>query len=167
MKDYSIIRNNEINYIINPNLIKAKNISEEGLNKIKALHHEKLDVYDLMEAMDPETDKEELFICSQKLTDIEFRLQEAWGFERNAKFHRFWDQPHCTCPKMDNNDTYPYGRYLIHSECYHNFKLTNKKEIKNTSKQDTSKQAIKLLIIVYLYTVLVITGLIYIGVSYV
>ena len=50
-------------------------------------------------------------------TEIEFELQDAWGFGRDIKFHKFWDRPHCACAKMDNEDNYPSGFYYFLSGC--------------------------------------------------
>lgn len=50
----------------------------------------------------------------------EKKLQKLWGFEINKNYYKFWEVPHCTCPKLDNNDRYPYGLYIINSNCpYH------------------------------------------------
>ena len=64
------------------------------------------DIYTLVEA-------------SRIWTDIQYKLQDAWGFERDSNYHRFWDLPHCTCPVMDNNDAYPTKYTMVHSGCYH------------------------------------------------
>ena len=50
-------------------------------------------------------------------TNLEFSLQKAWGFSQDIKYHKFWDRPRCTCPKMDNDDAYPYGYYVISESC--------------------------------------------------
>lgn len=44
-------------------------------------------------------------------------LQKLWKFEENEDFIKFWNFPGCTCPKMDNNDNYPYGRYVTVQTC--------------------------------------------------
>lgn len=41
----------------------------------------------------------------------EFDLQKAWGFPLRAAYHRFWEFPGCTCPTMDNRDSYPHMQY--------------------------------------------------------
>lgn len=53
---------------------------------------------------------------------LEFEQQKLWNFEPNADFHRFFDFPGCTCPKLDNIDRLgsPYKVYnkacLIHGD---------------------------------------------------
>lgn len=52
-----------------------------------------------------------------KWTTNEFALQRLWGFSEDAKYHRFWDAKGCTCPKMDNDDAYPTGYYIVNRLC--------------------------------------------------
>lgn len=41
------------------------------------------------------------------------RLKEKLGED---KYH-FWIRPKCTCPKLDNDDRYPYGYYVVNMTC--------------------------------------------------
>lgn len=93
-------------------------ISEYLLNKQKAWHNleaikekhvEKLSVYEEMNNTD---DRDLLYLFDKFLMLIEFELQELWGFEQNAKYHRFWEYPKCLCAKTDNNDSYPHFMYI-------------------------------------------------------
>jgi hypothetical protein len=53
-----------------------------------------------------------------EVADIEFKMQELWGFEQSSKFHRFWlDIPGCICPRMDNRDLYGTHKRVISSSC--------------------------------------------------
>jgi len=47
----------------------------------------------------------------------EYRLQALWGFPLDSKYHKFWEMPGCTCPKMDNDDAYPTGYYTRSGDC--------------------------------------------------
>lgn len=86
----------------------------DKLPLIKAIHMSKM----VIEKMMMETDDVScLRDLDELLTEEEFRLQNAWGFDRDIKFHRFWDRPKCKCPKMDNDDRYPTGYYVIVSNC--------------------------------------------------
>jgi hypothetical protein len=51
----------------------------------------------------------------------EYALQELWGFERNAVYHRSYNYPFCICPKMDNDDCYPHHMIITTSCPIHNF----------------------------------------------
>lgn len=114
---YAIERDGEVKHYVNPTLCQNRNIDDATLEEIKALHHEREDLFDLMRAMDPETDQRELSECGAEFHRIEYELQDLWGFGRNHRFHKFWDIPHCQCPKMDNNDNYPHGVYVYNLSC--------------------------------------------------
>ena len=45
--------------------------------------------------------------------DNEYVLQELWGFPLDPNFHMFWEMEGCTCPNVDNRDTWgtPYHYY--------------------------------------------------------
>ena len=49
--------------------------------------------------------------------NLELALQELWGFEYDPNYIKTWNYPHCTCPKMDNEDAYPTGHYLYSVGC--------------------------------------------------
>ncbi len=51
------------------------------------------------------TDKARFIELNERMVQIEYRLQDAWGFELNADYHSHWFQvPQCTCPSLDNMD---------------------------------------------------------------
>ena len=95
---------------LNERLILQQKLSESEVEHILRLHELKLKVCAKMEALPP--DNPEVEVGAKVLEQLEFLLQEAWKFPRNANFHRFWEMPHCTCPKMDNEDAYPSGYYV-------------------------------------------------------
>ncbi len=85
-----------------------------NLETIKALHARRLELVDKMTA---ETEAGLLRKYNEEYSYIQFDLQDAWLFPRDAKFHRFWEVPHCSCPKLDNEDRYPTGLYVINKAC--------------------------------------------------
>ncbi len=99
--------------IISKNFLDKHN-AWDNLAEIRALHLRKFVVYDLMDKTDNLT---KLKRYDKRLTELEYQLQEAWGFERNPDFHRFWERPKCKCPVLDNKDRYPTGYYVIVSKC--------------------------------------------------
>jgi hypothetical protein len=100
-------------YKINSGLLTRQDCWE-NLDKINAHHEFKLDHYKLINNTDsPAT----LKLLALEITEIEFRLQELWRFPKDAKFHRFWETPKCSCPKIDNEDAYPTGHYFVSSDC--------------------------------------------------
>ena len=56
---------------------------------------------------------------NQQLSDVELRLQDLWGFDRDPNKHTWWLKPeHCRCPKLDNTDPAFFGGgRIINSEC--------------------------------------------------
>lgn len=106
------VRHGKRGIMLNKRLLDRQNAWEE-LDTLKALHKEKLEIYEKMDNTDCPA---ALVVFDKQLNEIEFKLQDAWGFERNANFFRIWERPKCTCPKMDNEDRYPYG-HIISGGC--------------------------------------------------
>jgi len=48
---------------------------------------------------------------------LETALQRLWGFTEDISYVKFWHYPHCTCPKIDNDDLYPSGLYVFNNSC--------------------------------------------------
>lgn len=101
---------------INQALVKRQGIGDERLAKIQALHERRYLLIQEMEQL-PRESGFLLKIGAEAITEIDYELQELWGFERNREYHRFWELPHCTCPKMDNNERYGTGMYIINQDC--------------------------------------------------
>ena len=102
---------------INPLLLK-KQKAEDNLELIKYLHKQRLLLEDLMKYhTGPEGYTGVLEVINKDWREVQFKLQDAWGFDRDARMHRFWEVPGCKCPKMDNNDSYPSGRYIVSGNC--------------------------------------------------
>ena len=107
--DLVVWHNGKEHMMLNKSLLDQQNCWE-NLEWIKELHGLRLVLEgQLAEEATPEGLGE--------WTDIQLLLQEAWGFPVDDKFHRFWDMKGCLCPKMDNNDAYPAGHYVISSDC--------------------------------------------------
>lgn len=101
--------------ILNERLIIQQKLSEGEVEQILLLHEYRLTLCAKMEALPSDNPKIKAY--AQELEQLEFLLQDAWKFPRNANFHRFWEMPHCTCPKMDNDDVYPSGYYVRNLSC--------------------------------------------------
>lgn len=99
--------------LLNKRLLDQQNCWT-NLDKIKALHSERLHLCDDMIKV---KSKILLKAMDRRYTELEFKLQKLWGFPLDSKFHRFWDRPKCQCPKMDNDDAYPSGYYVIAGNC--------------------------------------------------
>lgn len=112
-KDFDVVYNGMSVYKLNKHLLKKQNCFE-NLQKIKDAHVEKLAIYNKIENT---SNIKELKELANLITEIEFKLQELWKFPKNYKFHRFWETPKCMCPKIDNEDAYPHGYYIISADC--------------------------------------------------
>ena len=99
--------------MLNKQLLDSQN-AWGNLIIIKDLHGQLLEVYDKMSRARSE---KSLRKYDKMCTELEFKLQDAWGFGRDANYHRFWNRPKCGCPKLDNEDAYPTGYYVINHSC--------------------------------------------------
>lgn len=100
---------------LNERLILQKNLSESEVEQILRLHEYRLTIRAKMRALPSDNPKVKAY--AKDLEQIEFLLQDAWKFERNINYHKFWEAPHCTCPKMDNEDAWPSGYYVKALDC--------------------------------------------------
>jgi len=86
----------------------------ENLDEIKDHFTIKFELFTEMEKTD---ETEELRELADKITQNEFIIQELFNFDRDARFHRFWELPKCECPRMDNMDSWGTGRSVTSSNC--------------------------------------------------
>ena len=117
-------------HVMNKGLLDSQNCWG-NLKKIKELHIKRYELYDKINS---EVDSKKLEMLGKDSTELEFQLQELWNFKRDINFHRFWDLPKCRCPKLDNDDTYPFGFYVVSGDCpLHGYVVTqaaHRKEVK-------------------------------------
>ena len=117
IKDLNVVAGGKIITRINPNMLDHQDCWDR-LEEIKELHTVKhYLITEMMEAHKECMGKEVMNTYANRITECEYKLQEAWGFPRNAKFHKFWELPLCKCPKMDNEDRYPTGMYVYSGDC--------------------------------------------------
>lgn len=89
-------------YILNEGMMRHRG-KLDNLDAIKMVHETKLEIY---ECIKYETDPRMLRSFANDIQLCEFELQRLWGFDEDARFHRFWETPKCECPKMDNEERY-------------------------------------------------------------
>lgn len=102
---------------LNENLIKQQNLSSKQIEEVCRLHRMKHSIILAMKDASASNDVNLLRYCAERITDIEFMLQRAWGFTENINYHMFWLLPGCSCPTIDNMDAYPSGYYVTASDC--------------------------------------------------
>jgi type I site-specific restriction-modification system R (restriction) subunit len=108
-KDKYLVKYNELR-----DRVEKKRVSnKKNLPKLKNCLLEKLKIYDQIE----KSDIDNLIIYYKKLTDIEFNMQLLYGEEEDISYHRFWETPKCTCPKIDNLEIFPFNNPIFDSNC--------------------------------------------------
>ncbi|MGL6228555.1 MAG: hypothetical protein ACRC3J_05000 [Culicoidibacterales bacterium] len=99
----------------NLELARRMNVSAENIEKINEMHNQRVEIEtQIVEAIANRKDVK-LLLASWRLN--EYNLQRTWGFPENANFFREWNIPGCICPKMDNDDKYPFGPYYYNGHC--------------------------------------------------
>ena len=107
--------------LYNTLLAEEMKLTAEQRDAINDLHHELNKIFD--EELKVKTGRrdatnKQLKKWDNEIKEIEFKLQEAWGFKQDSKYHRYWyDQPLCTCPKMDNKELVGTEHRLIDYRC--------------------------------------------------
>lgn len=88
--------------------------NNKNLDKLKNCLIEKLKIYDAIEKSESDDNLRQYY---KKLTDIEFNMQLLYGEDEDVTFHRFWETPKCTCPKIDNLENFPSEIPIFDSNC--------------------------------------------------
>jgi len=109
MNNIPIYNDEELICTLNGALLERQGITD--ITRLAELYIEKNDLEKVMKA----SDEPKVFV--DEWHDIEYDIQEAWGFERSRKHHRFWEMPKCGCPKLDNIDMWPSGVYFMSGSC--------------------------------------------------
>lgn len=102
-----VFYNGEPQYMLNKYLFDSQDCWE-NIEAIVEAHELKLL---LMDMISKEDSVPMLKSLAQDITEVEFELQSLWKFPKDIKFHRFWELPKCSCPKLDNSDSYPHRQY--------------------------------------------------------
>lgn len=104
--------------MINMELAKARGLSAPEIKGIKLLQKIRYSWHTYIGTLVSSCPDGKLIKKANEVaTELEFGLQKLWGFPLDYDWHRFWEIPGCACPKMDNEDRYPYGNYIINQKC--------------------------------------------------
>lgn len=102
----------------NPRLADQQEVGEFERKLIDKLHILRYliesNVIELMETEDSEGIIKHNY---EEWLDNEKILQKLWKFKEDDNYIKFWTFPACSCPKMDNDDAYPTGRYVTSQGC--------------------------------------------------
>jgi len=118
-KDEYLVKYKKLKERIEPNLAHKKNITA-----LKGCMIEKLKIYNDIINSNKKTDLTPFY---KKLTHIEYSLQSLYGDAEDIKFHKFWQTPKCTCPKIDNIEIYPSKNPIFDKKCPIHKKIIIKK----------------------------------------
>ena len=88
--------------------------NSKNLTKLKNCLKERLKIYDIIEKSETDDNLNQYY---KKLTDIEYNMQILYGEDEDISFHRFWETPKCTCPKIDNLEIYPSETPYFDKDC--------------------------------------------------
>jgi hypothetical protein len=132
----------EISYeiSINNHLANKMNLSKKQVGSVFEGHGKKLFMYNKAVTMLQEfaingfikhTDIKKIEKFNKDLRKLEFKTQEAWGFEKNETYHNWWlTVPGCNCPVMDNAERYGIeGNIHVDSCPWHGLEFNEEKEI--------------------------------------
>ena len=88
--------------VANPRWVESRRISPANVERINELHGivGRLESFDLRKASHP-NDIQKYF---KQWTKLQYQLQKLWKFKMDKFKHRGYVLPHCTCPRMDNDD---------------------------------------------------------------
>ena len=67
--------------------------------------------------MEKAEDRITLRLLNKSIQEIDFKLQELWGFPINSNYHRWWEVPKCLCPDMDNRERYGTKYRVTRGDC--------------------------------------------------
>ena len=107
--------------MINRELAKERGLSEETIAQIQKLQDKRDEIEkEMAYCWDFAEEKAKILDIFDQWKINEFALQVLWGFEPNANYHRDFNLPYCTCPKLDNEDVLGTSiRYVTEGCVYH------------------------------------------------
>jgi hypothetical protein len=91
-------------FVINRELAKERGLSKEVIEEIKRDHKICDQITKEMKKLDPVEHQAKLRKLLKEWHRWQYTLQELWGFKKDKKYHKDYLLPHCTCPKLDNED---------------------------------------------------------------
>ena len=107
--------------ILNEELAKKQKVTKEQRNNLREIYN-KLEKLIIQCNEDLNLDKHG-FLYAQKMTELEFQLQENWNFPLDANYHTYeFSFDRCTCPRLDNLERFGIEKIYNCSCIIHSFK---------------------------------------------
>ena len=120
--DLSVTHNGKTAYHLNPFLVELQQLDEADVCQLITLHQKKLEVYDLLKAVDKQ-DRKAVHQLVDLIEYYEFALQATWKFDLDRRFHDWTAVPGCKCaPTVKPNEGIPNAR-AYHPVCSIHFDL--------------------------------------------
>ena len=105
-KDYSIN--------INIGLLEKKG----KLDNLPELEKIYIELYKVFDEIEHTENRIQIYHLNKSIEDIEFKMQELWGFPVDRNMHRYWYEcPKCSCPQYDNYESRGTEFRHYNSEC--------------------------------------------------
>jgi len=99
-------------YSINVNF----DIVEESKHDI--LRELYISMFKIFEELEYIISPQRTLLLSIDLENIEYKMQDIFGFPHNRNYHRYWLKiPTCNCPKLDNSEYYGTQFRLTTNDC--------------------------------------------------
>lgn len=102
---------------LNQRLIEQQKLTQSDVDDVLATHIQKRKIFYKMKSLSPVADKFTLRFLALTVELIEYKAQEKWKFEKNSNMHRWFDVPHCSCPKSDNAERLGTPYKVINTTC--------------------------------------------------
>lgn len=116
MKKVKPKRQDKPSVTLNKFLVIKQGLTESDINKIMKLHEIRLEKVAAMKNLNS-SDLAALRELRDEITEIDFQLQDLWKFGRNINYHRFFELPHCTCPRFDNLERIGLAEKIVDADC--------------------------------------------------
>ena len=98
--------------MVNYDLAKKRNISPEGVAAIEAMQEYRNTLGEQYKAGTITAEE-----YQEEWEENEYCLQATWGFSLDLNYHMFWEMEGCTCPKMDNRDSWGTMYHYYNMDC--------------------------------------------------
>ena len=100
---------------LNSRLAVRQKVTDDQLQALRASHVVRRTIFDLAKAN--ETHATTLRMLARVFDNLENEQQLLWNFGADPNFHRFFDMPGCTCPRMDNEDRLGTPYHVYSGDC--------------------------------------------------
>lgn len=110
---HKVISIDEWNIVPNSRLMRTQGINTpELITELVASYENLFNIFMKIKNSTP------IYDYVLEVREAEFRLQRAWNFSESENYHSYWYQtPHCTCPKMDNDEYIGTSYRITDDEC--------------------------------------------------